>query len=96
MQNQQLLRAVEAHLDATKIYPPLREMIIGLDRTAWIGLAERNGAHPYMVLSPGGESLGLVSLPVSSRLADAEQYRIWSIERDDFDVESLVEYRVDW
>lgn len=96
MQNQQLLRAVEAHLDATKIYPPLREMIIGRDKTVWIGLTERNGAHPYMALSPDGESLGLVRLPIKSRLADAEKGRVWSIERDDFDVESLVEYRVDW
>jgi len=94
--NRDLLRAFESAVDATRIYPPLTEMIIGRDGTVFIGLTEREGIHPYVVLGPEGDVMGIVDVRAGARIAEAERDRIWVIEPDEYDVESLVIYRVDW
>ena len=96
LNNQELVDAVSARLDATEVFPPLRQMIVGRDGTVWIALAERDGTRPHLVLAADGEPLGRVELTGSSRIAEAEESRIWVIERDEYDVESLVRYRIDW
>ena len=92
----EFLRALEAAFDAAKTYPPLTEMIIGRDGIAWIGLTERDGVHPYIVLDAAGGVQGTVNFPAQARVAEAQSDRIWVIERDEYDVESLVLYRVAW
>src|SRR5690606_28928052 len=61
------------------IYPPLQEMIIGRDGTVWIALANREGSRPYLVLAADGEPLGTIELSARSRIAEAEEGRIWVI-----------------
>lgn len=77
-------------------HPPLQDMIIGRDGTTWISLANRDGERPYLVLDPDGAPLGRVHVSDRSRIAEAERDRIWVIEKDEFDVESLVRYAVEW
>lgn len=78
------------------IFPPLQEMVIGRDGTVWIALANREGRRPHLVLGPDGTPLGEIALSDRSRIAEAERGRIWVIEKDELDVESLVRYAVDW
>lgn len=77
-------------------YPPLHQLIVGRDGTVWIGLAAREGQRPHLVLDPTGEPLGEIVLSERGRIAEAERQRIWVIEKDELDVESLVRYGVRW
>ena len=88
----QLLQMKEERI----VYPPVQEMVAGRDGTVWIALADREGERPYLVLDPRGDPIGRVAVPARSRIAEAERGRIWVVERDEFDVESLVRYGVRW
>jgi hypothetical protein len=81
---------------SASIYPPLQDLIVGRDGTIWVALADRDGERPYLALDPDGDPLGRVHLRARSRIAEAERDRIWVIEPDALDVESLVRYRVNW
>jgi hypothetical protein len=50
----------------------------------------------YFVLEPDGDPLGIVPLPESSRVVAATSRRIWVIEVDSLEVESVVRYQVAW
>lgn len=87
---------VRARAHEVTHYPPLEQMIIGRDGTVWLSLASQDGVRPHLVLTPEGDLMGEVSLSDRSRIAEAQRDRIWVIERDEFDVESLVRYGVEW
>jgi hypothetical protein len=77
-------------------FPPLDGLLFGRDGTIWVEKTVRDGARPYMVLDADGDVLGRVSIPPHGRVAVAELGTIWVIERDEFDVESVVRYAVTW
>lgn len=91
-----LADAMRREVGKITVHPPLQDLIVGRDGTVWIALASRNGERPYLALAPEGEALGRVHLAERSRIAEAERGRVWVIEKDEFDVESLVRYRVQW
>jgi len=92
-------RLAEAVREASRVpafYPPLQNIVVGRDRTVWVGLREQGEGSRYAVVGPEGDLLGRVVLPVGSRVAVAERTRAWVIERDSLGVESVVRYSVDW
>jgi hypothetical protein len=77
-------------------YPPVSSLVVGNDGSIWIERPDAGGSRIYFAIAADGEPLGTVDLPRSSRLAAAERGRIWVLERDESDVESVVRYRADW
>ena len=96
LKDHELLELIRDRLDETEFYPPLTEMVIGRDGTLWVGLAGQSEAVPYFALAADGAPLGRIELPAGSRVAGGDEESIWVIERDEFDVESLVRYGVTW
>lgn len=96
LKDPQLRKLIRDRLDATEFYPPITEMAIGRDGTLWIGLARPSDNVPYITLASDGQLLGRIELPAGSRIAGGSAESIWVIERDAFDVESLLRYGVSW
>lgn len=76
--------------------PPIAGFVGGMDDTLWIRMADAPEGRPYRIFDPMGEPLGTLTLPVSERIAvaDLSQGLVWVIQRDEYDVESIVRYRV--
>ena len=76
------------------LLPPVVTVIIGRDDALWIRLADTAEGRPYRILDPMGEPLGTLMLPTNERIAvaDLSLELIWVIQRDEFDVESVVRY----
>ena len=76
------------------IYPPVEEVVFGSDGRVWIGLYGGPEGEPWMILDGGGVPVGQVMLPPGVRLRVAGSDHIWGVERDEFDVESIVGFRI--
>jgi hypothetical protein len=76
--------------------PPVVGMVGGQDDSLWIRLTDTADGRPYLVLDPTGEPVGRITLPHNERIAvaDLDEMRIWVIESDEYDVESVIRYRV--
>src|SRR5690606_38703450 len=74
-------------------YPPVTSLVVGSDGTIWMERPDAGGMRVYFAIAQDGEPLGTVELPRSSRLAAADRSRVWVLERDENDVESVVRYR---
>ena len=83
------------NLTIPPIYPPIAGLLVGRDHTIWVEMRAESG-RPYVVLSPDGNLLGSLTLPRTSHVAVAQRNRIWVVERDADDVESIVRYGVAW
>ena len=79
-----------------EFYPAIANLLVGRDGSVWIEEPTADENRLYLALSPTGEPLGRLRLPGHSRIAVAEQSRIWVLERDHDDVQSVVRYRVRW
>jgi hypothetical protein len=76
------------------VYPPVRDLIVGDDHRIWIGLRATEQGRPWLVLDQGGAAAGIVILPRNSSVRAANGDYVWAVERDEFDVESVVRYRL--
>lgn len=78
------------------VYPPLQGLVLGRDGTIWVQITGRGEERQYVVLGSDGDPLGTVLLPSRSRVAAASRERMWVIERDEVNLESVVRYQVVW
>ncbi|MEX2283761.1 MAG: hypothetical protein WEE89_14845 [Gemmatimonadota bacterium] len=92
----ELAAAVRREARVPKFYPPIEGLLIGRDGTVWVQLPNRNDARAYLVIDANGGALGTLQFPRTARLAAAQRDRIWLLERDENDVQSIVRYRADW
>lgn len=92
----ELAEALRRNASIPPVYPPIDGLIIGRDGTVWIEQIEHDEGRLYVVLEPDGDLLGTAVIPPNSRVAAAERDRIWVLERDAYDVESVVRYAVIW
>jgi hypothetical protein len=80
------------------IFPPMMPPVVGLvhgaDDRLWIRMADTPAGRPYRILDPMGEPEGTLVLPLRSRIAVADATHVWVIEEDEFEVESVVRYRL--
>ena len=76
------------------VYPPATDILIGTDNRIWIGMQPGDEGTRWRVLSPYGEPQGEVLLPPRVRLRSAGADYLLATERDEFDVESIVRYRI--
>ncbi len=79
------------------VYPPLTGLLIGRDDLIWVEFRVARDERRYLVLdSAEGDPRGIVVLPADSRIAVASRHRVWALERDALDVESVVQYGLTW
>jgi hypothetical protein len=78
-----------------EFHPPVSDVVVGRDGSVWLR-GEDLGASTveWRVLSPDGEPLGVVGLPVDLRIMLADQSRAWGTEYDELDVPYIVRYRI--
>jgi hypothetical protein len=76
-------------------FTPVSAVVAGRDDTIWLALHPPAGTDvEWLVLDPEGEPLRTLTLPASLRVFQAEESYVWGVERDEFDVEYIVRYRV--
>ena len=75
--------------------PPVRRVVLGRDGTVWLELQDNAASHRWIVLDGGEEQLGAVELPSNVTLRTADRSRLWTLERDADDLESIVVYRLE-
>lgn len=76
-------------------FPPVAGIVPGRDRTLWVQLQDTEEGRPYRILDPHGALLGTVVVPTTTQIAVADLENVWTIERDPFDVETVVRYRLE-
>lgn len=82
------------HAAAPSVFGEAGQLVIGSDDRVWVGMRRRADGTRWVALSPAGDPVGEIVLPPGVRLAAADAEHIWCIERDEFDVESVVRYRL--
>ena len=75
-------------------FPPIDNVEMAEDRSLWIRLHETEEGVPYRIHDPTGEPIGSVVVPPNVRINTIKGDRVWAIERDEFDVETVVRYRI--
>ena len=89
-------RQVESALReaAPTTYPGAERLVIGQDHRVWVGLQPKEDGQTWLVLNNTGEPVDTVALPDRVTLHAASASHLWAVERDRFDVESVVRYRL--
>lgn len=77
------------------VYPPATDILVGSDHRVWVELWPTAEGNPWLVLTPDGAPAMRVVLPRNVELRVAGETHIWALERDTFDVESVVRYQVE-
>jgi hypothetical protein len=75
------------------MYPPLRDLIVGKDGSIWIGMRPEGKQRLYYRITSKGVLAGELILPNNATIAAADASRIWALEADEDDVQSVVRYR---
>jgi hypothetical protein len=79
---------------ARTYYPEAEQIVLGSDYRIWIGLRATDQGQPWLVHDSEGKPLERVILPGNAMLRAADDTHIWAVERDEFDVESVVRYKL--
>ncbi|OGU02490.1 MAG: hypothetical protein A2W29_14100 [Gemmatimonadetes bacterium RBG_16_66_8] len=79
-----------------RIHPPVASLIVGRDGTVWMERPGDAGRRVYFVVDSLGEPVGTIDLPRNATVSAAERGRIWVLERDENDVQSIVRYGIRW
>ncbi len=76
-------------------HPPVSTAMLGKDGSVWL-CAEKLGRPTvdWRVISPTGEPVGTVTLPVRFRPMGADGDFVWGADYDEFDVPYIVRYRL--
>jgi hypothetical protein len=78
-------------------YPPVRHLVAGRDGTVWLSRRPEGATSTeWLVLDEDGEPTGRVEVPSALRLMMAERSTLWGVERDQFGVDYIVRYRVEF
>lgn len=80
------------------VWPPLEHVVVGRQGRIWVEMREREdaGVRPYVVIEADGDEAARLRFPSNMKVVEADGDRIWVIERDRLDIESVVRYRVGW
>lgn len=76
------------------VYPPTEDLVVDSDHRIWIRLRATDEGSPWLVLNSDAGAVGRVLLPEDVSVATARGDRVWAVERDELDVESVVRFRL--
>ena len=77
-------------------YNPVESLILGLDKTVWVLRPTRNDQWSADVYDGKGNLLGRVEPPYKTRIRHGTATHVWTTQRDEDDLISIVRYRIDW
>lgn len=90
-----LRRELREHLYIPRYLTPVTSLVLGRDGTIWLRREETGAATVWwQVLDPGGQVIASLGVPAEVSVYYADRTQIWAVERDEFDVPTLVRYRV--
>jgi hypothetical protein len=89
----ELMAAVRREIP--KVRPPVVAALIGSDGRIWVGQQPDASGRPWLIFEPQrGNVVGSVTLPKQILIRAADASHVWGIERNEFDIESVVRYRL--
>lgn len=91
----EVAEAFEEQVTIPPVYPPVESALVGRDGTLWIRLRDTDEGRPYLALDTEGEPIGTAFLPRSAEVLAADRSHLWTVERDEVDVPSVVRYQVE-
>jgi hypothetical protein len=77
-------------------YNPVESLILGLDQTVWLLRPTRNDQWSADVYDGKGNLLGRVEPARKTRIRFGTATHIWTTQRDEDDLISIVRYRITW
>ena len=86
--------AVREFYEQTRHYPPVTNVVVGSDGTAWIAGLDEDGEREWLVLDASGASIGRFRLPTRWRIGYANRNEAWVLERDALDIPYVVRYEI--
>jgi len=79
------------------IYPPLKDFLQGPLGEVWLEYANaQDEGRSYAVFTRSGQPTGSLTLPPGMRVGAVDVDGVWVLEKDEFDVEHLTRFRVEW
>lgn len=76
------------------VYPPATDVLVGVDGRVWVALHGVGDGKQWLVLGPTGQPERRVVVPDNVDVRVVDGTYLWGLERDRFDVESVVRYRI--
>lgn len=86
--------AVRGFYEQARYYPPLTNVIVGSDGTAWIAGLDEDGEREWLVLDASGASIGRLRLPAGWHVRYGNRNEAWMVERDALDIPYVVRYEI--
>ena len=77
-----------------QFYPPITSGVAGADGSLWLRREEGRDSTHYWIIDKQGRRVGQVNLPTSVTLMAAAESMVWAVRRDEFDVPTVVRYRI--
>jgi hypothetical protein len=78
-----------------KYYPPIDSGMASADGSLWLREGGQSGAtQRWRVLDATGKDIAMVTAPAGARLQHVNAQYVYAMQRDEFDVQSIVRYRV--
>lgn len=90
----ELARAYRRTASTPPMMPPILSVKNGEDGTIWIRLRSASPDREYLVLHEEGRPLGRVTLPRGQSVYMADRDHVWTTVRNEYDVQSVVQYRI--
>ncbi len=91
----ELVRALREGLPPREYYPPVAELVAGMDGTVWLKREWTGSAmETWEIYGRDGDILGQVQLPRDFQVRYSSAQAVWGVESDDLDVPYVVGYRV--
>jgi hypothetical protein len=75
-------------------YTPVESILLGLDRTIWVGLRPTDQTRGYLILDGRAQPIGSLQVPMSTRVRQASATHVWVTETDADGLSSVVRFRV--
>ncbi|MBW3572062.1 MAG: hypothetical protein KY467_13255 [Gemmatimonadetes bacterium] len=90
-----LRRQLRRHLYRPRFLPPVTALVLGRDGTIWLRREELGRSMAWWhVLDPSGRIVGRAWVPATLDVRYADRAQIWGVEMDEFDVPTLVRFRI--
>lgn len=84
----------EARLGTPKVFPPVKQVVIGRDGTLLLSYTTGSATAQHLLLDPTGRPLGMVTLPASVKVMVVARTELWGTMADANGLESIVRYRL--
>jgi 6-bladed beta-propeller len=88
------LRAIRDALFIPDYYTPITSGAAGTDGSLWLRREEGQPAVDYWVISKDGTLVASVTVPANVVLLAATDTQAWGVETDEYDVPTVVRYRI--